>query len=77
MCFYVYNVFLYPYRIIFLFYNILVLHNHTKTHILVFYLILVLKVLNITLKFSRNAKVTRSLTGQRPLRPAADDDFEV
>ena len=32
--------------------------------------------LMMTLKFSRNAKVTRALTGRRPVRPAADDDFE-
>ena len=30
-----------------------------------------------SLKFSRNTKVTRALTGQRPWRPAADDDFEI
>ena len=29
------------------------------------------------LKFSRNAKVTRALTGRRPVRPASDDDFEI
>ena len=31
----------------------------------------------MTLKFSRNAKVTRALTGRRPVRPAADDDFVI
>ena len=31
----------------------------------------------MTLKFSRNAKVTRALTGRCPVRPAADDDFEI
>ena len=30
----------------------------------------------VTLKFSRNAKVTRSLIGRRPVRPLADDEFE-
>ena len=29
----------------------------------------------MTLKFSWNAKLTRSLTGWRPVRPAADDYF--
>ena len=29
----------------------------------------------MTLKFSRNAKVTSSLTGRRLVSPAADDDF--
>ena len=29
----------------------------------------------MTLKFSRNAIVTCSLTDRRPVRPAADDDF--
>ena len=27
----------------------------------------------MTLKFSRNAKVTRAITSRRPVRPAADD----
>ena len=31
----------------------------------------------ITLKFSRSAKVTRALTGRRPVRPAADDDLQI
>ena len=31
--------------------------------------------LMMTLKFSRNGNVTRALTGRRPMRPAADDDF--
>ena len=31
----------------------------------------------MTLKFSQNARVTRVLTGRRPVRPAADDDFET
>ena len=31
----------------------------------------------MTLKFSQNAKVARALTGPRPVRPAADDDFEI
>ena len=31
----------------------------------------------MTLKFSRNAKVTRALTGRRPVRLAADDNFEM
>ena len=26
---------------------------------------------------SRNVKVTRALTGRRPVHPAADDDFEI
>ena len=30
----------------------------------------------MTLKFSRNAKVTRSLIGRLPVRPLADDEFE-
>ena len=30
----------------------------------------------MTLKFSRNAKVTCTLTGRRPVRPAVDNDFE-
>ena len=29
----------------------------------------------MTLKFSKNAKVTRALTGQRPVCPAAYNDF--
>ena len=33
--------------------------------------------LKITLKFSRNAKVTQALTGRRPVRPAADDEFKT
>ena len=33
--------------------------------------------LMITLKFSRNAKLTCALTSQRPVRPAADDDFDT
>ena len=31
----------------------------------------------LTLKFIRNAKVTLTLTGQRPVRPVADDGFEI
>ena len=31
----------------------------------------------MTLKFSQNAKVTRTLTGRSPVRPAADDVFEI
>ena len=31
----------------------------------------------VTLKFSWNAKVTRVLTGWRPVHAAADDDFEI
>ena len=31
----------------------------------------------MTLKLSRNVKVTRALTGRRPMRPAADADFEI
>ena len=31
----------------------------------------------MTLNFSRNAKVTRALTSRRPVRPAADDGFEI
>ena len=31
----------------------------------------------MTLKFSRNAKLTLALTGRRPVRSAADDDFEI
>ena len=31
----------------------------------------------MTLKFCRNAQVTRALTGRRSVRPAADDDFEI
>ena len=31
----------------------------------------------VTLKFSWNAKVTRILTGWRPVHAAADDDFEI
>ena len=31
----------------------------------------------MTLKFCQNAKVTRVLTGRRPVPPAADDDFEM
>ena len=30
----------------------------------------------MTLKFSRNTKVTRALTGRRPVRPVADDNIE-
>ena len=41
----------YLYNTVFLFYHILVYHNHTKTHTLIFYLILVLKVLNRQVKF--------------------------
>ena len=33
-------------------------------------------IMMMTLKFSRNAKVTCTLTGRRPVRPAVDDDFE-
>ena len=33
--------------------------------------------LMMTLKFSRNAIVTRSLTWRRPVRPAADNGFEI
>ena len=32
---------------------------------------------NLTLKFSQNAKVKRALTGRRPVRPAADANFEI
>ena len=32
--------------------------------------------LTMTLKFSRNVKVTRSLIGRRPVRPLANDEFE-
>ena len=35
-----------PFDTILLFHHILILHNHTKAHTLIFYLILVLKVLN-------------------------------
>ena len=31
----------------------------------------------MTLKFSRNAKLTLALTGRRPVRSAADDDLEI
>ena len=31
----------------------------------------------MTLKFSRNAIVTRASTDRRPVRPAADDNFEI
>ena len=31
----------------------------------------------MTLKFSQTAKLTRPLTGRRPVHPAADDDFEI
>ena len=31
----------------------------------------------MTLKSSRNTKVTRDLTGRSPVHPAADDDFEI
>ena len=31
----------------------------------------------ITLKFSRNAKVTCALTGRSPVRPVADDEFGI
>ena len=37
---------LYLYKVILLLHHILVLHDHTKTHILIFYLIMVVKVLN-------------------------------
>ena len=37
---------LYPYNTILVFHYIFILHYHTKTHALMFYLILVLKVLN-------------------------------
>ena len=30
----------------------------------------------MTLKFSRNVKVTRSLIGRRPVRPLTNDEFE-
>ena len=30
----------------------------------------------MTLKISRNAKVTLALTDRHPVRPAADDDFD-
>ena len=33
--------------------------------------------LMMALKFSRNAKVKRALTGRRTVRSAADDDFET
>ena len=38
--------YLYPYNKILLFHHTFVLNNHTKTHALIFYLILILKVLN-------------------------------
>ena len=31
----------------------------------------------MTLKFSRNAKLTLASTVQRPVRPAVDNDFEI
>ena len=48
ICSYLYNetIYIYPYKKVFLFQYIFVLNNHTKTNILIFYLILVLKVLN-------------------------------
>ena len=33
--------------------------------------------LMMTFKFSRNAKVTRVLTGIRPVRPATDEGFKI
>ena len=33
--------------------------------------------LMMTLKFSRNWKVTRALTEQSPVRPAVDEDFGI
>ena len=33
--------------------------------------------LMMTFKFSRKAKVTRVLTGTRPVRPAADEGFQI
>ena len=31
----------------------------------------------MSLKFSRNTKMTRAITGRLPVRLAADDDFEI
>ena len=31
----------------------------------------------MTLKFSRNAKVTRALRGRSPVKPATDNDFQI
>ena len=31
----------------------------------------------MTLKFRQNTKMTHVLTGRRPVRPVADDDFEM
>ena len=36
-----------------------------------------LKLMMMSLKFSRNAQVTGALTGRCPVRPAADGDFEI
>ena len=35
------------------------------------------QLLMMTLKISRNAKLPRALTDGAPVRPSADDDFEI